>query len=169
MNARIAYISLGSNVGDSAATLIAALEAVNEMQGLRVRRVSQFHQTEPVLRSSTEPQTVGPADQPKYWNAVAEIETSLEPHNLLKALQGIEERFGRDRSREQRWGPRTCDIDILLIGDMVVSDAALTIPHARLHERLFVLRPLASLAPDAVHPLLRRTVVELLAEVEVSK
>ena len=153
-----AYIGLGSNLGDRGDTLMAAVKQLAAVAGVDVRRISQFVITEPVG---------GPEDQPKYLNAAAEIETTLEPRELLGELQRIEASLGRDRSKEQRWGPRTCDLDILLMGETVLATDELTIPHPRMHERLFVLRPLAQIAPMVVHPRLRKSVVQLLAEAEV--
>jgi 2-amino-4-hydroxy-6-hydroxymethyldihydropteridine diphosphokinase len=159
-----AHIGLGSNLGDRLGTLRKAVEMLGQTPGVRVAAVSSFVATQPVG---------GPADQGNYLNAAAEIETTLAPLELLAALQRIESALGRDRSREVRWGPRTCDLDILLIGERVVDleDAqgggtGLIVPHPRMHERLFVLRPLAEIAPRAVHPVLHKTVAELLATLE---
>jgi 2-amino-4-hydroxy-6-hydroxymethyldihydropteridine diphosphokinase len=148
------FIALGSNVGDSGLTLMQALKALDEAAGVSVRRISQFLRTEPVG---------GPPDQPPYLNGVADLEVELSPHQLLALLQDIERSLGRDRAREVRWGPRTCDLDILLAGDAVIDSPELTVPHPRMHERLFVLEPLASIAANAVHPGLGKTVGELLA------
>jgi 2-amino-4-hydroxy-6-hydroxymethyldihydropteridine diphosphokinase len=84
-------------------------------------------------------------------------------------LQGIEQALGRERSREERWGPRTCDLDLLLMGELVIDEDDLTIPHPRMHERLFVLRPLCQIAPDAVHATLGKTVRELLSAAEAAR
>ena len=157
MSTTIAHIGLGSNVGDRAATLMSAVKLLDEQDGIVVRRISQFIRSEPVG---------GPADQGEYLNAAAELETTLSPHELLAALQAVERRLGRQREGEQRWGPRTCDLDILLMGDVVLETEELTIPHPRMHERDFVLRPLAAIAPEAAHPARGKTVAELLAALE---
>ncbi len=160
MGEAIAHIALGSNVGDRGATLLEALKMLSDVDGVTVRTVSQFIRTQP---------QGGPAGQGQYLNGAAEVAVALAPHELLAALQRIERALGRRRDAEDRWGPRTCDLDILLMGDTVLETQELTIPHPRMHERLFVLRPLASIAPRAVHPVLGRTVVELLADAEVGR
>jgi 2-amino-4-hydroxy-6-hydroxymethyldihydropteridine diphosphokinase len=103
----------------------------------------------------------GPA-QPDYLNTVIAVETALEPEALLEALVAIENRLGR--TREVRWGPRTVDLDVLLYGDRVIETPALTVPHPRMAERLFVLGPLAALAPEAVHPVSLKPVRQLYKE-----
>lgn len=135
-----AWIGLGSNLDDPPVRLERALAAIDRLPGTRRVATSPFYRTPPV----------GPQDQPDFCNAVAGIETELEPLPLLDALQAIETAEGRRRGR--RWGPRTLDLDILLYGDCRIDEPRLRVPHPYLHERAFVLIPLAAVAPDAVVP-----------------
>jgi 2-amino-4-hydroxy-6-hydroxymethyldihydropteridine diphosphokinase len=145
------YIGLGSNLGNRQSYLDRALQALRELPGVTVSRLSSVHETEPVG---------GPPGQEKYLNAVAELHTDLEPHELLQALLTIEERLGRTRAEHH--GPRTIDLDLLLYGDRIVDETDLTLPHLHMHERLFVLEPLCEIAPEVVHPVEKRTARELL-------
>jgi len=145
------YVALGSNVGDREKHLNEAIRLMGEAAAVDVLRVSSFSNTK----------AVGGPPQADYLNAAAEIETSLAPRRLLAELQKIEKRLGRKRTA--RWGPRTIDLDILLMGDMVVDEPDLKIPHPLMHERRFVLEPLCELAPGVLHPVLHRTAAELLA------
>jgi 2-amino-4-hydroxy-6-hydroxymethyldihydropteridine diphosphokinase len=149
----VSYIGLGANLGDREANLRAALE---RLASLGVLRVSSFRETDPV----------GVTDQPRFVNAVAELETDLAAGALLERLLEIERELGRDRSREERWGPRTIDLDLLLYGDEEIEEPGLTVPHPRLAERRFVLEPLHKLAPDLVLPDGRRIRDLLDAQVE---
>ncbi len=149
----IAYIALGSNLGDRAGYLQAALLQLRQTPNISVRQVSRFWETTPVG---------GPAGQHAYLNAAAEIETTLEPSALLKILLQIEAE--QERVRTTRYGPRTLDLDILLFDDQILHEPQLTIPHPRLHERSFMLAPLAEIAPQALHPVFRRSIAQLLAE-----
>jgi 2-amino-4-hydroxy-6-hydroxymethyldihydropteridine diphosphokinase len=152
-----AYIALGSNLGDRRAYLDQALQALRTRPGVVVGKVSSYHETAPVG---------GPAGQGAYLNAAAELHTDLEPRALLKVLLEIEQQFGRVRT--ERYGPRTLDLDLLLYGDFVSREADLTVPHPRMHERPFVLNPLVEIAPEAVHPVLGRTVQDLAATVSAN-
>jgi 2-amino-4-hydroxy-6-hydroxymethyldihydropteridine diphosphokinase len=140
----VAWVALGSNVGDRAAHLAYALDAIVRVPGVQRVRRSSIHETDPV----------GPPGQGPYLNAVAEIETTLAPRVLLSALLAIERERGRDRTQEVRFGPRTLDLDLLAWGDAVPGGPAaidvpgLTVPHPRMHARAFVLEPLAELAPS---------------------
>jgi 2-amino-4-hydroxy-6-hydroxymethyldihydropteridine diphosphokinase len=157
MDERIAYIGLGSNLGDRAATLTAALEAIDATDGLRLVRRSGFVQTAPVG---------GPAGQGPFLNAAAEVATTLSPQALLERLLEIERTLGRRRQDQPRWSPRTCDLDILMIDAMTMHSETLTLPHPRMHQRRFVLEPLAQIAPGAVHPTTGLTVAQLLDQVD---
>ncbi|MBS7458711.1 2-amino-4-hydroxy-6-hydroxymethyldihydropteridine diphosphokinase [Coralloluteibacterium stylophorae] len=151
-----AFIGLGGNLGDVAATFEAALARLEARPGCRVALRSRNYRTPPW----------GEPGQPDFLNAVAALETLLAPAALLDALLEIERAHGRDRSREvPRWGPRTLDLDLLVHGDVVCDTPALTLPHPRLHERAFVLVPLAEIAPDLDVPGYGR-VARLLAGVD---
>ena len=146
----IAFIALGSNLGDRMRTCLLAIDAMRDLPGTRIDAVSPPFETEPE----------GPAGQPKFINMACKMATRLEPAALLSELQSIERRFGR--KREERWGPRTLDLDILLFGSRVIDEPDLVVPHPHMHLRAFVLAPLARMAPDAVHPVLGLTVSQML-------
>jgi 2-amino-4-hydroxy-6-hydroxymethyldihydropteridine diphosphokinase len=144
----LAYVGLGSNLGDRESTIVRASALID------ARRLSTITETEPW----------GYEDQPRFLNAVAEVKTELPPRLLLGRLQEVEAALGRDRSGP-RWGPRTIDLDLLLYGDVAVDEPGLTLPHPRLAERLFVLEPLAELAPARKIPG-NGTVSEALARIQ---
>jgi len=150
MPAHTVYLSLGSNLGDRAAHIEQALERLGE-ENVRIVRRSSFYQTEPVEFLA----------QGWFLNIVAEVQTELMPRQLLRLIRQIERELGRKRI--VRAGPRTIDIDILLFGANIVRAAELEIPHPRMTERRFVLVPIAEIAPALRHPVLRLTMVELLA------
>ena len=155
-----ACIALGSNRGDSRAILDAAIRAIEAMPGGTLVCCSTWHETMPV----------GPIAQGKFLNGAVLVETTLAPPDLLRRLLEIERAHGRDRSAEQRWGPRTLDLDILLIGERVMHTQELTLPHPRMHERGFVLGPLVEIAPELRHPVLQMTIRELWTQlVDTSK
>jgi 2-amino-4-hydroxy-6-hydroxymethyldihydropteridine diphosphokinase len=146
-----AYVGLGANLGDREDTIRRAVALVDELGGVLVVGVSSLRETEPW----------GPVEQPRYLNGAVAVETDLPPRELLDALLDVERGLGRARDDEERWGPRTIDLDLLLYGDLVLDEPGLDVPHPRLHERRFALEPLAELAPDALLPG-RGTVAELL-------
>ncbi len=151
-----AFIGIGANQGDVAATFAGALEEIALLPRTTLCATSSSYRTP----------AWGVTDQPDFTNAVVEVETALAAHALLGALLKIERRFGRDRSRESgRWGPRTLDLDLLLHGNAAFAEPGLTLPHPRLHERAFVLVPLAQIAPSLVIPG-RGRVADLLAAVD---
>ena len=141
------YLSLGSNLGDRAANLRAAIDRLGRVG--RVVAVSSFYETEPVEVT----------DQPWFLNCAVRLETEKMPRQLLAALLEIERQMGRRRDRKK--GPRVIDLDILLFGSSVIQTRGLTIPHPAMHERRFVLEPLAEIAPDVRHPVRKQTIPEL--------
>lgn len=138
-SAQRAYVALGANLGDALAALRAAVAALGGLAGTRRVALSSLYRTAPIDSSG-----------PDYLNAVAALDTTLAPHELLVALQVIELAHGRERP--YRNAPRTLDLDLLLLGDAVIATPTLTLPHPRLHERAFVLVPLAEIAPGLVVP-----------------
>ena len=146
------YIGLGSNLAEPRRQLRSALDALTRIPDTQLAAVSSLYLSDPL----------GPPDQPRYHNAVAALNTSLPPLALLDALQAIELAHGRQRKAE-RWGPRTLDLDILLFGDRLISDARLTVPHYHMHARAFVLYPLAEIAPDGLQLADGRSLAALVA------
>jgi 2-amino-4-hydroxy-6-hydroxymethyldihydropteridine diphosphokinase len=137
-----AFVGLGSNLGERDVTLRAAVKRLRSLPDVEVKGVSSFRDTEPVDY----------LDQPRFLNGAVELETELSARALLGALLELERAFGRDRSTPPRHGPRTLDLDLLLYGDATIDEPLLEVPHPRLHERRFVLEPLAELDPDLEVP-----------------
>lgn len=150
-----AFIALGSNLGDRQAAIRSAVDLLERDERTSVVRCSPLIETAPVG---------GPAGQGPFLNAACELQTSRSPRELLTLLLEVERRLGRER--RERWGPRTIDLDLLLYGDTVLNEPGLTLPHPRMHERAFVLEPLASIAPAVMHPGLGATVSQLLARIQ---
>ncbi|MBC2903940.1 2-amino-4-hydroxy-6-hydroxymethyldihydropteridine diphosphokinase [Streptomyces cupreus] len=141
-NPQRAVISLGSNLGNRLETLQGAIDALEDTPGLRIKAVSPVYETEPW--------GVEQGSQPSYFNAVVVLKTTLPPSSLLERAQAVEEAF--HRVRDERWGPRTLDVDIVAYADVVSDDPALTLPHPRAHERAFVLAPWHDVEPEAQLP-----------------
>lgn len=150
-----AYLGLGSNLGNRRAFLRGGRDALAAHPEIALKTLSGIYETEA---------QGGPDDNPPFLNAVIEIETTLSPQALLVACMAIEDEFGRTRPAE--WAPRTLDIDILFYDDHVIDAENLQVPHPRLQERLFVLSPLAEIAPELRHPTLQTNARELLKHLE---
>jgi 2-amino-4-hydroxy-6-hydroxymethyldihydropteridine diphosphokinase len=144
---QIAFLSLGSNLGDRAANLKSAIDRLREFG--EITAVSSFYETEPV-------EVVA---QPWFLNCVVKLETEKMPEQLLARILAIEHQMGRER--KQKKGPRIIDIDILLFGDSIIESPGLTVPHPAMHERRFVLEPLAEIAAEVRYPVSRKTILEL--------
>jgi 2-amino-4-hydroxy-6-hydroxymethyldihydropteridine diphosphokinase len=153
--ATTAYIGLGSNLGDRQEQIRTALKALGEIEQIKVVRVSKIIETAPLAQ----------ANQPKYLNAAAEIKTTLSAEDLHKRTAAIETSLGR--VRQAKWSPRTIDLDLLLYGEKIINRPNLTIPHPQMHLRSFVLKGLCELNRDLVHPVLKKTVDELAARLNV--
>jgi 2-amino-4-hydroxy-6-hydroxymethyldihydropteridine diphosphokinase len=144
---KIVYLSLGSNLGDREQNLRTAIGKLGEFG--KIAAVSSFYETEPVEVTA----------QPWFLNCAIKLDTEKMPRQLISAILALEQSMGRQRKQQK--GPRTIDIDILLFGSSVIEIPSLTVPHPHLHERRFVLEPLAEIAPDARHPIFKRSMREL--------
>jgi len=147
---KTAYIGTGSNLGDKLNNCLKAINLIEKIPGCRVEAQSDFFRTEPV----------GVEDQDWYVNSVISIRTDLSAQQLQKSLLAIETGLGRERKR--KWDPRTIDLDIILFGQDLINEKNLTVPHPLMHERRFVLVPMIQLAPDLIHPVLKKSMTELL-------
>jgi len=144
---KIVYLSLGSNIGDRAANLNSAIERLGALG--TIEKISSFYETEPVEFTA----------QPWFLNIAVKLDTEKMPKQLLAGILDIEQQMGRRRT--QKKGPRAIDIDILLFGNSIIDTKGLTVPHPAMHERRFVLEPLAEIAPEVRHPVFKRTLSEL--------
>jgi len=156
MKPEVAYLGFGGNLGDVQATFSSAITLLAAHPSLVHKRSSELYRTSPW----------GRPNQPEFLNFVEEIECNLSPESLLEFVLSVERRSGRNRKDQTRWGPRTLDIDLLIMGDRIVNTPMLRLPHPRLHERKFVLQPLAELCPDLLPPGLNRNIRELLDQLD---
>ena len=146
-----AFIGAGANLGEPVRQIRQALDELEKSPGVRLLGASSFYRTQPV----------GPVEQPPFINAVFALECGMNPHELLALLLSVEEKMGR--IRRERWGPRVIDLDLLFFDEAIISEQGLEVPHPRLHERRFVLTPLVEIAPDIIHPVIKKTVFDVLA------
>ena len=146
-----AFIGAGANLGEPVRQLWQAQQELRQSPGIKFLGASSFYRTQPV----------GPIEQPPFINAVFSLECGMSPQELLTLLLDVEGRMGR--VRKERWGPRLIDLDLLFFDEAIISGQGLEVPHPRLHERRFVLAPLVEIAPDVVHPILKKSAFDLLA------
>lgn len=156
IHGEIALLGIGSNLGDRDAALRAAIDAIRNTPRIDLIATSTFIETEPV----------GNTDQPLFLNGAIKLRTTLSPRELLDRCLRVESDLGRVRSPTRRWGARTIDIDLLLFGERLIDENGLRVPHPRLHERFFALKPASEIADDMRHPILKKTMGELLNSLE---
>lgn len=147
----VAYIAIGSNLGDRHGNLTDALAQLGAIDGVEVSCASTFHETEPV----------GPPGQGLFLNAAAELRTTHPPMKLLQSMLDVEQRMGRCRNPGERWGPRIIDLDLLLYSNEIINAPGLVVPHPHMQTRLFVLNPLCEIAAQIVHPVLGQSIESL--------
>jgi 2-amino-4-hydroxy-6-hydroxymethyldihydropteridine diphosphokinase len=150
---KTAYIGIGSNLADPRRNCLEAIERIGRIEGCNITSVSGLYLTEPV----------GVKAQEWYINGAVSVSTGLSPFDLISRLLDIEAEMGRVRT--MKWGPRVIDLDILLFGQDIINEKVLTVPHPMMHLRRFVMAPMADLAPDLMHPVLGKTMVELYMEI----
>jgi 2-amino-4-hydroxy-6-hydroxymethyldihydropteridine diphosphokinase len=155
----LAYIGIGSNLGDRSQNARDAIRLLEDHPSIRVKALSHFYETEPL--------TLRGEKQNFYLNCVLKIETTMNPIQLFNVMQDVEKLLGR--VREIKWEPRTIDLDLLLFDDEIFRTTSLTIPHPEMHKRRFVLEPLAELAPNLVHPIKGTSVKNLLSDLKDNK
>ena len=147
----IAFLSLGSNKGDRLSAIQQAVSILSNDNSIEIAAASSFYETEPW----------GKKDQNWFVNAVVAVRTNLSPVELLRVCQSVEAKLGRNRANEEHWGERSMDIDILFYDDLVFQNEILTIPHKHVHERAFALVPMLEIKSSYVHPVLKKTILEL--------
>lgn len=150
----IAFIGIGSNVGDKAVSIKAAIELINESVSSKVEIVSSIYETLPF----------GNIEQENYFNSVIKISTKLNPHELFAELKNIEQKLGR--LKREKWGPREIDLDILFFNDLIISDEIITLPHKGIIYRDFVMIPLTEIEPEKVHPVFNKKMIDLVKELK---
>ena len=149
----IVYLGLGSNISDKFQNLQNAVNLIAQTDSISIKTLSPVYKTKPV----------GVIDQPDFFNAVLEIETNIPAVELLQICLSIEKKLGRKRM--QRWGPRIIDLDLLLYGMEIIRSDQLKVPHPGMHERAFVLKPLADIAPNVIHPVLKKSITNILCDI----